>query len=304
MSTGACSARTSPTSCAGCAASALLRQPTRSSSSHPPPSPTPGELAERLVEAPVTVIGPEQDGAPQGEKHILFYNPPVVDPELGIRRSTVQESAEIAAHFLRHDVQTIVFGRARLATELMLTHLRDEPAAVRLRHGRPGLPGRLSARRPPRDRAGAARRPRCAASSRPTRSSWASTSAISTPRFWPATPAPSPARGSRWAARAGGKAHRSPCSSAAQGRSTSTSSPIRTGCCSSRPSTPASTPITRSSLPATWPAPQPSCPCGTGSPSEQAATPAELLADMVEAGQLYLSGGRYFWAGEAARPRH
>lgn len=86
----------------------------------------PRELAERLVEAPVTVVGPEQDGAPQGEKHVLFYNPPVVDPELGIRRSTVQESAEIAAHFLRHDVQTIVFGRARLATELMLAHLRDE----------------------------------------------------------------------------------------------------------------------------------------------------------------------------------
>ncbi len=86
----------------------------------------PGELAERLVEAPVTVVGPEQDGAPQGEKHILFYNPPVVDPDLGIRRSTVQESAELAAHFLRHDVQTILFGRARLATELMLTHLHDE----------------------------------------------------------------------------------------------------------------------------------------------------------------------------------
>jgi len=85
----------------------------------------PGELAERLVEAPVTVVGPQQDGAPQGEKHILFYNPPVVDPDLGIRRSTVHESADIAAHFVEHDVQTIVFGRARLATELMLTHLRE-----------------------------------------------------------------------------------------------------------------------------------------------------------------------------------
>jgi DEAD/DEAH box helicase domain-containing protein len=86
----------------------------------------PGDLAGRLVEAPIAVVGPDQDGAPQGEKHILFYNPPVVDPELGIRRSTVLESAEIAAYFLRHDVQTIVFGRARLATELMLAHLRDE----------------------------------------------------------------------------------------------------------------------------------------------------------------------------------
>lgn len=85
----------------------------------------PDELAERLVEAPVTLVGADQDGAPQGEKHVLFYNPPIVDPELGIRRSAIQESAELAAHFLRHEVQTILFGRARLATELMLTHLRD-----------------------------------------------------------------------------------------------------------------------------------------------------------------------------------
>ena len=92
----------------------------------------PGELAERLVEAPVTVVGPDMDGAPQGEKHILFYNPPVVDPDLGIRRSTVHESADLAAHFVEHEVQTIVFGRARLATELMLTHLRERlPAHAR-----------------------------------------------------------------------------------------------------------------------------------------------------------------------------
>ena len=43
----------------------------------------PAELAERLVEAPVTVIGPERDGAPQGEKHVLFYNPPLIDPGSG-----------------------------------------------------------------------------------------------------------------------------------------------------------------------------------------------------------------------------
>ena len=43
----------------------------------------PDELAERLVEAPVTVIGPERDGAPQGEKHVLFYNPPLLDPGAG-----------------------------------------------------------------------------------------------------------------------------------------------------------------------------------------------------------------------------
>jgi DEAD/DEAH box helicase domain-containing protein len=85
----------------------------------------PAELAERLTGAPVAVIGPEQDGAPQGEKQLILYNPPVIDPDLGIRKGAGQESAALAAHFLEHDVQTIVFGRARLATELMLTQLRD-----------------------------------------------------------------------------------------------------------------------------------------------------------------------------------
>src|SRR5689334_992019 len=36
----------------------------------------PGELAEKLVEAPVRVI--DDNGAPQGEKHFLVYNPPVI----------------------------------------------------------------------------------------------------------------------------------------------------------------------------------------------------------------------------------
>ena len=85
----------------------------------------PAELAERLVEAPVTIVGPEQDGAPQGEKHVLFYNPPLLDPALGIRRSSSLEAADLAAHFLEHDVQTIVFARARLTTELILTYLRE-----------------------------------------------------------------------------------------------------------------------------------------------------------------------------------
>ena len=85
----------------------------------------PAELAERLVEAPVTVIGPEHDGAPQSQKHVLFYNPPLIDPGLGIRRSSSLETADLAGHFLAHGVQTIVFGRARLTTELILTYLRE-----------------------------------------------------------------------------------------------------------------------------------------------------------------------------------
>jgi DEAD/DEAH box helicase domain-containing protein len=85
----------------------------------------PTELAERLVEAPVTVIGPAENGAPQGSKVLLLYNPPMVDADLGIRRSSNLEAADLAAYFLSYDLQTIVFARARLTTELILAQLRE-----------------------------------------------------------------------------------------------------------------------------------------------------------------------------------
>ncbi|RLD00226.1 MAG: ATP-dependent helicase [Chloroflexi bacterium] len=87
----------------------------------------PRELAERLVEAPVTLV--DDDGAPQGDEHLILYNPPLVDRELGIRRSAVLAAKDIAARFLQADVQTIVFARARLTTEVLLGYLRDSVTA-------------------------------------------------------------------------------------------------------------------------------------------------------------------------------
>jgi len=87
----------------------------------------PRELAERLIEAPVRLV--DDDGAPQGAKHFILYNPPLVDPQLGIRRSASLAAKDIAARFLQGDVQTILFARARLTTEVMLGYLRDEVSA-------------------------------------------------------------------------------------------------------------------------------------------------------------------------------
>jgi DEAD/DEAH box helicase domain-containing protein len=87
----------------------------------------PRELAERLIEAPVRLV--DDDGAPQGAKHFILYNPPLVDPQLGIRRSASLAAKDIAAKFLQSDVQTILFARARLTTEVMLGYLRDEVSA-------------------------------------------------------------------------------------------------------------------------------------------------------------------------------
>jgi DEAD/DEAH box helicase domain-containing protein len=87
----------------------------------------PADLAARLVAAPVTVIGPERNGAPQGARDVLLYNPPVLDPALGIRRSSSLEATDLAAHLLDHGVQTIVFAGARLTTELILADLQARP---------------------------------------------------------------------------------------------------------------------------------------------------------------------------------
>ncbi len=88
----------------------------------------PGELAEALVEAPVKII--DDNGAPQGEKHFILYNPPIIDPALGIRRSYTLESRQIAGRFVSSGVQTIVFARARLTTEILLGYVRDEVRAL------------------------------------------------------------------------------------------------------------------------------------------------------------------------------
>ncbi|MDY7040988.1 MAG: DEAD/DEAH box helicase, partial [Chloroflexota bacterium] len=82
------------------------------------------ELIERLVEEPFTLI--DDDGAPRAKKHFILYNPPLVNLELGLRRSSVLEAKSIAREFLEADVQTLIFTRARLTTEVLLTYLRDE----------------------------------------------------------------------------------------------------------------------------------------------------------------------------------
>ncbi len=95
----------------------------------------PRELAERLTEEPFTLIDQDEDGSPQGHKHFLMYNPPIVDRELGIRRYAVTDVRFLAERFLEADVQTIVFAPARLTTEILLTYLRD---AARRRGMDPG----------------------------------------------------------------------------------------------------------------------------------------------------------------------
>ena len=82
----------------------------------------PGELAAQLIAEPVQVV--EDNGAPAAEKLFVFYNPPMVNRNLGIRRSYLNEATRVAKELLARKLQTIVFANSRLHTEVLLTYLQ------------------------------------------------------------------------------------------------------------------------------------------------------------------------------------
>ena len=106
----------------------------------------PRELAEGLTGRPFELI--DRSGAPRGEKFFLFVNPPVVNAQLGIRRSYLSESRRVALEFLKHNLQLILFAQSRLTTEILTTYLKDAyqgpPGASDVIRGYRGgyLPGR------------------------------------------------------------------------------------------------------------------------------------------------------------------
>lgn len=86
----------------------------------------PAELASALTGEEFTLI--ERNGAPSGEKYFVFYNPPVVNRQLGIRRSYLNETRRLAAEFVQRGQQTLVFANNRLAMEVLVKYLKDSCA--------------------------------------------------------------------------------------------------------------------------------------------------------------------------------
>ena len=84
----------------------------------------PAELAARILEEDVVLV--DRNGAPSSDKYLVFYNPPVVNPQLGIRRSYLNESRRMARTFLERGLETIVFANSRLATEILVTYLKED----------------------------------------------------------------------------------------------------------------------------------------------------------------------------------
>ncbi len=87
----------------------------------------PREHTARLLGvAPDDVTLVERSGAPRSSRHVLLYNPPVVNAELGMRASTLKAAVSLTADLVRARVPTILFGPSRNSVEVMLKYLRDE----------------------------------------------------------------------------------------------------------------------------------------------------------------------------------
>ncbi len=83
----------------------------------------PKEHAEQLIGTEVTLI--DDSGAPRGERHVLLWNPPVINPDLGIRASARSQTNRIARHAIRAKLKTIVFAHSRLMVEVLTKYLKD-----------------------------------------------------------------------------------------------------------------------------------------------------------------------------------
>jgi DEAD/DEAH box helicase domain-containing protein len=83
----------------------------------------PQELAGQLLGAPVAAV--TKSGAPHGEKHLLLWNPPVINADLGLRASARSQSTRIARSALRRGLKTIVFANTRLMVEVLTKYLKD-----------------------------------------------------------------------------------------------------------------------------------------------------------------------------------
>ena len=83
----------------------------------------PRELAEQMTGKMMELV--DENGAPAGERNVIFYNPPVVNQQLGIRAGSIPETRNIASSLLKHGIQSIVFARSRLTVEVLVRYLKD-----------------------------------------------------------------------------------------------------------------------------------------------------------------------------------
>ena len=99
----------------------------------------PGEQARALLGLDVTVV--DRDAAPHAERTVAFWNPPLLDEELGVRASALGEAARILATLVSQGQRSICFAKSRRAAELvhrMAADRLDAETAARLSPYRAG----------------------------------------------------------------------------------------------------------------------------------------------------------------------
>ena len=84
----------------------------------------PKQLATSLIEEDPVLI--KDDTSSRGKKHFLVYNPPIIDPKLGLRASMQNECIRLTSDLITCGNQTILFGRSRRSVEFMLRGLKEK----------------------------------------------------------------------------------------------------------------------------------------------------------------------------------
>ncbi|MGK2933294.1 MAG: DEAD/DEAH box helicase [Solirubrobacterales bacterium] len=98
----------------------------------------PGELADRLVGDDFTLV--DRDTAPRAKREVNVWNPPLINPAIGARRSALAEAADLLADLVAHDIRTICFLKSRRGIEL----IRKFAAENLQRRGRPELAEKIA----------------------------------------------------------------------------------------------------------------------------------------------------------------
>ncbi len=65
------------------------------------------------------------DGAPLGRRKIVFWQPPLVEDQMNLRRSSNTEAAELLAELVRNGVRSICFTKSRRAAEVIYQQTVD-----------------------------------------------------------------------------------------------------------------------------------------------------------------------------------
>ncbi|MDD3535729.1 MAG: DEAD/DEAH box helicase [Candidatus Cloacimonetes bacterium] len=91
------------------------------------------DFVRELLDQEVILI--EADGSPAGKRVNMIYNPPLVQKELGLRRSSMAESAQLAKRMLDKRLKALLFSVSRRSVEMLYrriaSHTRGRVAPYR-----------------------------------------------------------------------------------------------------------------------------------------------------------------------------